>query len=73
LGRFLYLPFGVGNGTQKKPNHPSFAMTKKIPSWPPPRWLEVGGKSLIKLFCFLAIFSIQTQAAVVFEYYASDW
>ena len=48
-------------------------MTKKIPSWPPPRWLEVAGKSLIKLFCFLAIFSIQTQAAVVFEYYASDW
>jgi hypothetical protein len=48
-------------------------MTKKIPFWPPPRWLEVVGKSLIKLFCFLAIFSIQTQAAVVFEYYASDW
>ena len=48
-------------------------MTKKIPFWPPPRWLEVAGKSLIKLFCFLVIFSIQTQAAVVFEYYASDW
>jgi len=48
-------------------------MTEKIPFWQSPRWLDVGGRSRIKLICFLSIFSIQTQAAVVFEYYASDW
>ena len=30
-------------------------------------------KLLLALFSMVAIFSIQTQAAVVFEYYASDW
>jgi hypothetical protein len=30
-------------------------------------------KLLLALFSMVAIFSIQTEAAVVFEYYASDW
>ena len=31
------------------------------------------GKLILAFFSMIAIFSIQTQAAVVFEYYASDW
>jgi len=38
-----------------------------------PNCLQTDGKKLVAFFCFLGVFSIQTQAAVVFEYYASDW
>jgi len=38
-----------------------------------PRTLKTRGKAKIAWLCFLAVFSLNVQAATLFEYYASDW
>jgi len=48
-------------------------MNTQVPFRQIPNCLQTDGKKLVAFFCFLGFFSVQVQAAKIFEYFASDW